>query len=122
MSKLATHPGFVYVIANDANSLVKIGWALKPERRCFDLQAGSPALLEVVREYPGGRRMEQWLHGHFAAQRKHREWFALGGQLRKIDHAVVEYERRWAYVQPQPWREDYETWGRRLARRRALES
>jgi hypothetical protein len=84
--------GYVYVIGSDANSLVKIGWSKDVDRRCRDLEAGSPIELEILRSYSADPEMEHWLHDRFEIQRKHGEWFALRKQLGKIDAAVREYQ------------------------------
>jgi len=79
-------PAKVYFIADESKAFVKIGVSTKPESRLFDLQAGSPLILNLILvlefEGPGAAELEDALHQHFAAHWIHREWFAYAKPIR----------------------------------------
>lgn len=58
-----------------AGGLVKIGVASDLSRRVRALRAGSPVALEIIAYGVGTREREQTIHRHFAASRRHNEWF-----------------------------------------------
>lgn len=66
----------VYIIRQADTGLAKIGVSDNPPKRMAELQTGSPHKLTIARHedawsYPE----ERWLHAHYAATRKHGEWF-----------------------------------------------
>jgi|SRR5579859_228110 len=83
--------GSVYLIGNDANSLVKIGMSGAPKTRLRELQTGSPVRLELLRVYDDqDGTLESWLHAQFRERHAHGEWFALGRRyLKHVDEAVA---------------------------------
>ncbi|MCW2922239.1 MAG: hypothetical protein JWL76_2113 [Thermoleophilia bacterium] len=68
--------GFIYAIRCSATGCVKIGWAMRPERRYIELQVGSPAEHVRLGDAPGTRGDEVSLHSQFAALRVRGEWFS----------------------------------------------
>ncbi len=73
----------VYFIVSDESSTVKIGWAFNPEKRCRELQTGSPFYLRVAATILGGQGEEAALHNQFAhlRVRSNGEWFYLKDEL-----------------------------------------
>lgn len=83
----------VYFLQPGNEPFIKIGHADVVSERVAELQAGNHLMLRVIREIPGGRGQERWLHHHFKAHRLHREWFQLVPEMLTIDvpslHAVL---------------------------------
>lgn len=65
----------VYFI--EGGGFVKIGRTTHLASRLRSLQAASPVPLTVAFVLEGGCDVETALHRHFAASRRHGEWFAL---------------------------------------------
>lgn len=74
----------VYFIRCGDGGLVKIGYAVNPNRRLTLLQTGNPERLTLMRVADGDRSTEAALHKHFAAQRVTGEWFAFSEQMLTI--------------------------------------
>lgn len=54
----------------------------------------SPVKLEVVCTWPGGPRLERWMHRRFAEHRQHGEWFDLpAGWVAQADELSDMYLR-----------------------------
>lgn len=70
-----TDPSFVYLIGNEANSLVKIGFSKNVSRRLSELDRMSPVRLTLLATFPGGKVLETLLHVRFATYRTRGEWF-----------------------------------------------
>lgn len=68
---------YVYVMGAAISPLVKIGRSVHPEIRLRQVQETVDFTLQLMWTTPGGREMERGLHGYFAQQRKHGEWFEL---------------------------------------------
>ncbi|MFJ6775736.1 GIY-YIG nuclease family protein [Kitasatospora sp. NPDC091257] len=85
---------FVYVVGSPVARPVKIGRSVDPPSRLASLQAGSPVELRLLATFPGGPRLEKYLHVRFADQRVHGEWFDFRGEdpLALITRAVETYE------------------------------
>ena len=71
----------VYLIGNVEHSVFKIGMAANVEKRRKALMTACPLPLQVLAEYPVGRReeaqqVEQYLHEVFAARKIQGEWFS----------------------------------------------
>jgi hypothetical protein len=73
-------------------SPVKIGCSDFPENRLVALSSWSPYRLEVVATVPGDRSLERRLHGIFAAQHSHREWFLSSPELESLLARLVAGE------------------------------
>jgi hypothetical protein len=72
--------GSVYFFQSGSSNGVKIGATRRPiEKRRVQLQSGNPEKLQVlcVCTTSDLKRLEKYLHAHFAAYRIHDEWFAL---------------------------------------------
>lgn len=67
----------VYLIRNEDNGLVKIGWSGNPELRFKRLHTLTGANLTFLWSLQGGKTVERHLHNNFAAKRKQGEWFDL---------------------------------------------
>jgi hypothetical protein len=65
----------VYFARAGNDGPVKIGTATDVPARIAELQSGNHEVLSVVRLMDGGRRLEAWLHHHFARLRIRGEWF-----------------------------------------------
>jgi hypothetical protein len=71
---------FVYLIASNASTLVKIGRSVNVPRRLIDIQRMCPVPLVVLWQTEGGFELETALHVMFQRYRRHGEWFDFGGQ------------------------------------------
>jgi uncharacterized protein (DUF433 family) len=60
---------------------IKIGCSKEPEGRLAMLAIMSPVRLEIVATVPGTHAEERKLHGMFASQWLHHEWFAASKEL-----------------------------------------
>lgn len=75
-------PTFVYFIRPiGKDGPVKIGCSELPVDRLSYLMSWSPVPLEVVATTPGDHKLERRIHGIFAADHSHREWFRCSPQL-----------------------------------------
>lgn len=80
LSDEATAHERVYVVGFD--QYVKIGYsAARRSNRIISLQTGAPERLEIYATIKGGRRLEGFLHRHFAKWRLSGEWFRKRGTL-----------------------------------------
>lgn len=84
----ATPGSFVYFI--EGAGCVKIGVTNNLASRFQTLQASSPVELTFVAAVPGDVTTERFLHGVFAAERRHGEWFALSARLLRFVVAAVQ--------------------------------
>lgn len=75
----------IYFLRAEETGLVKIGKANDVAQRAHDLQAGSALKLTVIRTIPGDLKTERWLHNHFKALRRHREWFEFSEEMMAIE-------------------------------------
>lgn len=67
---------YVYFIQSTHGGLIKIGVAEDIDVRLAAMQRMCPVPLRVLGQVPdGGQEHEQRLHAHFAAARRHGEWF-----------------------------------------------
>ncbi|MGQ4397890.1 GIY-YIG nuclease family protein [Streptomyces violaceoruber] len=69
---------YVYLMGSPSSPNVKIGRSVRPSVRLQEVQEDVGQTLALMWTTPGGNEMERGLHRHFAAQRVHGEWFALG--------------------------------------------
>lgn len=96
----------VYVIDNDANGFVKIGYADNLKQRFCGLKGGSPVALRLrhflhVVDSVVATRVESETHKKLAGHRKHGEWFDVSVETasRAIADVMIENRLRW-------WSED----------------
>lgn len=74
--------GTIYFIASAETARIKIGFtAGDPVARLKNLQTGSPTKLTLLAHRSGTIDNEQWLHGEFAEERLHGEWFHASDRL-----------------------------------------
>ncbi len=74
--------GCIYYILSGETGRVKIGFTNSdPTKRLKSLQTGSPTKLGIVAIHPGTIALEAKLHGKFAADRLHGEWFDFSDDL-----------------------------------------
>jgi hypothetical protein len=66
----------VYFVRAGSTGLIKIGVAMRPNRRLQVLQCGAPLALIPLGVIAGGRNLEGYLHVEFARARRIGEWFA----------------------------------------------
>lgn len=72
---------FVYFIRAGENGSIKIGHTRNFSKRFKDLISMSPVALHTLGVIEGNRAMEQALHGMFAPDRLHGEWFRPSPRL-----------------------------------------
>ncbi len=71
----------LYFIRAGDNGPVKIGIADSIPERMATLQSASAVTLCLIREIPGNRAQEQWLHQRFAEVRLRGEWFTFTEEM-----------------------------------------
>mgnify|MGYP006273081717 CR=1 FL=1 len=69
-------PSFVYLMRNNTNGLIKIGWSKNPRFREKTLRSEEPDI-ELIFNFQGSRKQEKSLHALFAEKRMRGEWFKL---------------------------------------------
>lgn len=74
----------VYFIRAGENGPVKIGTAVNPQRRLRYFQTAHYEPLSIIREIPGGRVEEAWLHRFFQDVRVRNEWFRFCAEMFEI--------------------------------------
>lgn len=103
---------------------VKIGWSNVPASRLDTLASWSPYRLEIAATTPGGRPVERRIHGVFAAQHSHREWFRTSPELDSLIARLAAGEELGSIINLQapivPFRAKYvgyitEDWRRRAS-------
>jgi hypothetical protein len=80
---------YTYLVGTEGSPIVKIGWALNPNKRLATLQIGSPMRLAILWTQWGA--YEDHLHAEFDAFRVHGEWFdfaKLGDPVEAVTAAV----------------------------------
>lgn len=84
---------WVYVIGAVNSPVAKIGKAIDVPKRLAELQVGNPLRLAIRWKTPGGRTLEQWLHGEFNKFRLVGEWFDFGNlnPVEEIKNAVDRF-------------------------------
>jgi hypothetical protein len=87
---------YLYVIADDYNDIVKLGYSEDPHRRCAELQTGNPNTLRVVHRAWAGDRcalMENILHREFAYHRVRGEWYRIPPDraANYVDYVIIRY-------------------------------
>lgn len=75
----------VYFIRAGERGPVKIGYAENARIRLRVLQRANPEPLLLIREIPGERKHEAWLHSHFAMLRIRGEWFRFCERMMDIE-------------------------------------
>ena len=100
----------VYVIGNDANGLVKIGYADNLRNRFSGLNCGSPVCLRVlhfVHVVDGciAKRVEGLVHKRLADKRRKGEWFevSVAEAAAAIGEVLLENKYRW-WTEEESWR------------------
>lgn len=69
-------PGRVYLMRNNKNNLIKIGFSKNPKVREATLQSEEPDIT-LICHWPGCMKDELRLHKHYASKRRRGEWFEL---------------------------------------------
>ena len=86
----AKQTGYVYLMCNKRNGLIKIGFSKDPQYREACLQSQEPEI-ELLNAFPATRQQEQLLHSRYFEQRQRGEWFALtSAQIKEIVSAMEE--------------------------------
>lgn len=65
----------IYFIQAGSDGPVKIGYTASPANRAAALQTNHYSELTVLREIPGNKNTERWLHAHFKMLKVRGEWF-----------------------------------------------
>lgn len=80
--------GFLYLMRNQRNGYVKIGFSKNPAYREKTLQSEEPEV-SMIFKVEASFGCEGWLHARFAEKRLRGEWFALseGDVSWIIEHA-----------------------------------
>ena len=80
----------VYVIGEDDQRMVKIGWSTNLATRLSALRCGSAHALMLLWVTDGGRKLERALHDHFSSQWIKGEWFGFpdGDAVERVQEAI----------------------------------
>lgn len=85
--------GFVYLMRNLRNGLVKIGFSKKPSFREKTLQSEEPEI-KLIHSHSASFLEEQDLHAHFSEKRIRGEWFCLSeddiAYVRALDTKIAD--------------------------------
>lgn len=71
----------IYFIQPVSGGLIKIGFAIDPQKRLAEIQRMSPATLQILATIEGDRKREAELHQRFAGLRIYGEWFRAEKRL-----------------------------------------
>lgn len=77
-----------YIYAIQGLDLVKIGISKAPEKRCSDMQVGSPVLLNLLGQIEGSEIIEKCIHIYLQDYQSHGEWFRYEGLVRNFVEAI----------------------------------
>lgn len=77
--------GLVYFARG--GGLYRIGFTADIEGRAASMQAMSPVVIEFVQSIPGNRRLRNFLHALFDADRQHADWFKDSDPLQMLVQA-----------------------------------
>jgi hypothetical protein len=86
-------PGFVYLIQNEHNHLIKIGVSKNPYRRIRQLQTGNDSILRLlgIIKVEDAFSVERLLHTRYAKDRVSGEWFSVSeSEIRILSSYFVE--------------------------------
>lgn len=83
-------PSIVYIIHAQGTDHVKIGTTTDLPGRLRSIQTGCPYRCTTLMTWPGGRRLEAFLHKKLAKYRRAGEWFALPAFPGKMIFDLVE--------------------------------
>lgn len=72
---------WTYFVGNRDLGIVKIGVTTRLKARMSSLRNSSPVPIKLFAVVFGDQVLEKYLHNHFAAARKHGEWFDLTDEL-----------------------------------------
>lgn len=72
---------WTYFVGNRDLNIVKIGVTKRLKSRMSSLRNSSPVPIKLFAVVFGDQVLEKYLHNHFAAFRKHGEWFELTDEL-----------------------------------------
>jgi hypothetical protein len=90
---------WVYFVQSGPFGPIKIGKAKDVAQRLKSLQTAHFRPLALLGAIRGGEPMEAALHGMFAADRLHGEWFRATGQLAIVIHCTAKpAEPLWDFV------------------------
>lgn len=76
-----TAKSFVYFVATNDRSKIKIGCSAVPPHRLAHLAAWSPLPLDILAAVEGVYEDERALHTRYLAQHSHKEWFHSSPQM-----------------------------------------
>lgn len=82
----------IYFAQAGVGGPVKIGFSEAPNTRRSGIQTGSATDVEFIRQIPGGRTVEAWLHRKFKDQHIRGEWFEFCEEMLsvKVPRALQE--------------------------------
>jgi hypothetical protein len=88
---------YVYFVQVGDDGPIKIGTAMRPQKRLMGLQGANPKKLHLRAFIQGGRREERVLHDRFADGRIRGEWFRADtpGLAEVIERAAAGNRPRW---------------------------
>ena len=81
---------FIYLIADEDRTAVKIGISHDPGKRLIALQTANNRRLEILAVFEGTEADEQRIHDRFASDRLNGEWFRMSPDVSAFIAAVRE--------------------------------
>ena len=79
-----------FIQAGGKRSPVKIGFSSNVNGRLSQLDRYHHSECRIIREIPGARRTEMWLHKHFAHKHMRREWFRFAPEMLTVQPPEIE--------------------------------
>lgn len=79
-----------FIQAGSKRSPVKIGHSNDVQARLGLLDLYHHSECQLIREIPGARRTERWLHQYFARKHMRREWFRFDPEMLTIQPPAIE--------------------------------
>lgn len=80
----------IYFIQPVSGGLIKIGYAINPQKRLAEIQRMSPATLRILATIEGDRKREAELHRQYASLRIYGEWFRAEKRLLEFIGPIPE--------------------------------
>jgi len=80
--------GFVYIMRNNRNGHIKIGFSKNPKYREITLQSQEPEI-QLLKSVPGSKRQEKELHTRWRHRRIRGEWFELTAT--ELDKIIADF-------------------------------
>lgn len=82
----------VYIVRNERNSLIKIGYTEALKFRLDSLRRTCKSKITLLRTVAGLRSTEQWMHNCFQRHRVKGEWYRFAEEMLSVEPPLYEPE------------------------------